>query len=452
VKYRAYLKYKPSGVEWLGDVPEHWEVKRLKYSTTINDEALPETTDQDYELSYVDISSVNAVNGIIAQEQMSFENAPSRARRIVRDGDTIVSTVRTYLRAIAPIRKPKDNLIVSTGFAVVRPRSIEPNFLSYALRESTFVETVVARSVGVSYPAVNASDVATIPIVLPSPAEQRAIADFLDRETAKLDTLVAKKQQLIEKLKEKRTALISQTVTRGLPPEAARAAGLNPHTKFKSSGVEWLGDITEAWQMTAVKRIAKLGRKTFTDGDWIEAPFITDEGVRLIQTGNVGIGRYKEQGFRYISKYTFYDLRCTEIRPNDVLICRLDGPVGRACLVPDLGLKMITSVDNAILKVSDRHDPRFIVRFMSSAAWLNWIETICRAGGGFRFRISRAMLGELKIPAPTFHEQLAIANYLDRETAKIDRMIEKVEAAIEKLQEYRTALITAAVTGKIDVR
>jgi type I restriction enzyme S subunit len=223
-------------------------VKRLKYSATINDEALAETTDPGYEFKYVDISSVDAVNGIVAEEEMIFETAPSRARRVVRDGDTVVSTVRTYLRAIAPIWNPPDNLVVSTGFAVVRPRSVEPAFLSYALRESSFVETVVARSVGVSYPAVNASEVATIPIPLPPPPEQRAIADFLDAETAKLDTLVAKKRELIEKLKEKRTALISRTVTRSLPPEAARAAGLNPHPKLKPSGIEWLGEIPEHWE------------------------------------------------------------------------------------------------------------------------------------------------------------------------------------------------------------
>lgn len=198
MKYSAYPKYKPSGVEWLGDIPAHWEVKRLKYCATINDEALAETTDPAFEFEYVDISSVDAVRGIVDSELVEFENAPSRARRIARDGDTIVSTVRTYLRAIAPVRRQKENLIVSTGFAVVRPRSVDANFLSYALRESRFVETVVAHSVGVSYPAVNPSDVATIPIALPSETEQRAIAAFLDAETAKLDKLVGSKRSLVE--------------------------------------------------------------------------------------------------------------------------------------------------------------------------------------------------------------------------------------------------------------
>ena len=120
MKLALYSKYKPSSVEWLGEVPAHWEVMRLKYFTSINDEALPETTDPGFEMSYVDISSVDQIRGIVAVEEMVFEDAPSRARRVVRDGDTIVSTVRTYLRAIAPVSNPASNTIVSTGFAVVK--------------------------------------------------------------------------------------------------------------------------------------------------------------------------------------------------------------------------------------------------------------------------------------------------------------------------------------------
>lgn len=217
-----------SGVEWLGDLPAHWEVKRLKYLATINDEALPDTTPPDHEMQYVDIGSVDSVKGVTTSEPLTFESAPSRARRIVRDGDTIVSTVRTYLRAIAAIREPAENLVVSTGFAVVRPRRMESGYLSYAARESRFVETVVARSVGVSYPAVNASEIATIPVPRPPAAEQRAIADYLDREMAKLDRLIGKVETAIERLREYRAALITAVVTgkvdvRGASGETGRA-------------------------------------------------------------------------------------------------------------------------------------------------------------------------------------------------------------------------------------
>lgn len=208
-----YPSYKPSGVECLGAVPEHWGLRRLKYQVTINDETLPETTDPEYELLYVDISSVDKTQGIIQKEQMLFENAPSRARRVVNDGDTIVSTVRAYLRAISPIIEPETNLVVSTGFAVIRPRNIDKYFLSAVIRAPYFIEEVVSRSVGVSYPAINASEIGLISIPLPPLPEQQAIAAFLDRETAKLDTLSAKITTVIERLKEYRTALISSAVT-----------------------------------------------------------------------------------------------------------------------------------------------------------------------------------------------------------------------------------------------
>ncbi|QCQ22085.1 restriction endonuclease subunit S [Desulfoglaeba alkanexedens] len=206
-------KMKDSGIEWLGEIPEYWAIRRLKYVASINDEVLPETTDPDYEFVYVDIGSVDAAKGIVATETYRFEDAPSRARRIVRDGDTIVSTVRTYLRAIAPIRDADDNLIVSTGFAVVRPRKLDPGYLSYALRSPFFVETVVSRSTGVSYPAINAPEVGDIGVTLPPLDEQKAIAAFLDRETARNDALIEKVEKSIELLREYRTALISAAVT-----------------------------------------------------------------------------------------------------------------------------------------------------------------------------------------------------------------------------------------------
>ena len=219
-----------SCVEWLGDIPAHWQVMRLKYVATVNDEALPDTTPANQQIQYVDIGSVDSVKGVTTSETLTFESAPSRARRIVRDGDTIVSTVRTYLRAIAAIREPVENLVVSTGFAVIRPRRMEPRYLSYAARESRFVETVVARSVGVSYPAVNASEIATIPVPMPPATEQRAISDYLDRETAKLDRLIEKVETAIERLREYRSALITAVVTgmvdvRGASRETGKAAG-----------------------------------------------------------------------------------------------------------------------------------------------------------------------------------------------------------------------------------
>lgn len=179
-----------SGIEWLGEIPEHWDIIRLKYCVTINDEVLSESTDSDFEFNYIDIGNVDATNGIISTEFYRFENAPTRARRIVRGGDAIISTVRTYLRAIATIPEANGHLIVSTGFAVIRPHSINPLYMSYLLKSTYVVETIVSRSTGVSYPAINASEIGNIYITKPSEVEQQVIVDYLKCEINRINSLI----------------------------------------------------------------------------------------------------------------------------------------------------------------------------------------------------------------------------------------------------------------------
>lgn len=453
MNYPAYPAYKESGVSWLGTVPEHWEVKRLKYLASINDEALPETTDPEYEFSYVDIGSVSAVEGIFKQEAMSFETAPSRARRIVKAGDSIVSTVRTYLRAIASIPEINKKLIVSTGFAVIRPRSINSKYFAYALKEKAFVESIVSRSVGVSYPAVNANEIGDISIHLPPLSEQTAIADFLDRETERIDTLIEKKRRLIGLLKEKRSALISRTVTRGLPAEAAREFGLEPHTRFKGSGIAWRGEVPEGWKVKRIKHIlqAKKGAiKTGPFGSQLQSADMLEGDIKVYNQRSV-IDRDLDLGENYITFGKFKYLSAFEVFPGDLLVTTR-GTIGRCVILPDNAQRGILHPCLMRLQLNQRLcSNRFIeifiqesdkvlsqLRIMSNATTIDVIYS--------------ESLKEVWLALPSLSEQTAIATYLDRETAKIDKLTSKVEQAIERLQEYRTALITAAVTGKIDVR
>ena len=217
-----------------------------------------------------------------------------------------------------------------------------------------------------------------------------------------------------------------------------------PYPDYKDSGVEWLGIIPENWIVTCIKRLSSNAVKSFTDGDWIESPHITDTGVRLIQTGNIGIGKYKEQGYRYISNDTFIKLRCTEVKPNDVLICRLAEPVGRACLAPSLRGKMLTSVDVSILKLSKDIDERYVVYFLTSNEYLGHLNSAGR--GGTRQRIARSDLGDTAFVLPSINEQRTIAAFLDYETARIDQLIAKQQQLIELLKEKRQAVISHAVT------
>ncbi len=435
MKYPAYPKYKKSGVEWLGDVPEHWEVKRLKYQVSINDETYPETTDPDFELVYVDISSVDAVKGIINKEPMTFDNAPSRARRIVRDGDTIISTVRTYLKAIAPIEKPENNLTASTGFAVVRPRSIDKKFLSKILIVPYFVEEIVSRSVGVSYPAINASEIGLIQVPLPPLSEQQALADFLDRETGRIDELIGKKQKLIELLKEKRTALISRIVTKGL----------NPKVKMKPSGVDWLGDVPEHWEIKRLKYILqeplKYGANEAAELDDPELP-------RFVRITDVDeSGNLRDETFRSLPEEIAKPFLLDE---GDLLFARSGATVGKTFFYRKTWGRAAYAgyLIRARLKKSIAY-PDYINFITKSSFYSQWISSILIQAT--IQNVSAEKYASYMIPFPSIQEQQAIAEFLDRETAKIDILIMKVETIIEKLKEYRTALISAAVTGKINI-
>ena len=204
---------KDSGIEWLGEIPVRWEIKKLKYLVSINDECLPETTNEGFRIRYVDISNVKNGVGILSTEELSFSSAPSRARRIVREGDVVISTVRTYLRSIAKINNPPDNLIVSTGFAVIRPRRLNSDYTGYMFYSENLIGEIVSRSKGISYPAINASEIGNIPVPIPNTKEQAAIVNFLDCKTAEIDAKIAKTQRIIELQKEYRTALISEVVT-----------------------------------------------------------------------------------------------------------------------------------------------------------------------------------------------------------------------------------------------
>lgn len=208
------VEMKESGVEWLGNIPKHWDIKKLKFSVGCNLETLTEKTDSDYEILYVDISSVSLTAGIKNKEELLFENAPSRARRVVKSGDVLVSTVRTYLKAITYVESAEDNLIASTGFAVLSPLDIlDSKFLGYWIQAEGMIGSIVANSVGVSYPAINSSVLVSLPIVDIPLEEQKAISSYLDREIEIINKQVKLVNSSIDKLKEYRSTLITQVVT-----------------------------------------------------------------------------------------------------------------------------------------------------------------------------------------------------------------------------------------------
>lgn len=193
---------------------ENWIWLRLKDIVTVNDEALTEKTEEDYLIKYIDIGNVNSYGDIAEIQEYTFKEAPSRARRIVKMGDVIISTVRTYLKAITLIESDDDNLIASTGFAVLRPKEdVLPEYLNFALRAEYFIASVIKNSYGVSYPAINSTTLSSLKIVIPkSTKEQQKLINKIKTETEIIDTAITKTEREIELIREYKEAMISEAV------------------------------------------------------------------------------------------------------------------------------------------------------------------------------------------------------------------------------------------------
>lgn len=206
---------KDSGIDWLGQIPGSWEVIPLKTLVKLNTETLNESTDPSEEIHYIEIGNVSLAAGIEGWATMRYGDAPSRARRVVREGDVLISTVRTYLRAIGRVVSiPTDGkLVASTGFAALRPVGVDSRFLELAIASDSFIGKIQANSVGVSYPGIDASKLISFKIALPPTAEQNVISNYLDAELGQISELINRSKSAIELLRERRQALITQVVT-----------------------------------------------------------------------------------------------------------------------------------------------------------------------------------------------------------------------------------------------
>ena len=439
----AYPEYRWSRLPWLDQIPSHWEIQKLKYNTSTNDDVLSENEDPLREVLYVDIGSISPSKGITSVEEMVFEDAPTRARRLVKDGDTIVSTVRTYLRAVAPVHQPSPEMVVSTGFAVIRPREIDSRYCSWVLRENRLIEHVVANSNGVSYPAINATQIGEIFVTLPPIAEQRTIAAYLDHETVRIDQLITKHELLIERLAEYRNAVITRTVTKGLPADAARDAGLDPEPCLKTSNIEWIGDIPEHWTTCRIRHqftTANGGTPNTNEEEYRDGKIIWVTPEDLGQN----VGAFIGESNRSITTLGVAN-SSAQVCPEGSIIVSTRAPIGHLAITA-----AETTTNQGCRTLVPKNDVDSTFAYYTLLASREVIQS--RGKGSTFMEISAADLKAHEFIAPPVAEQRAIAQYLDQKTARIDVLSERAATAIERLNEYRTALITAAVTGKIDVR
>lgn len=218
--------------------------------------------------------------------------------------------------------------------------------------------------------------------------------------------------------------------------------------KMKPSGIGWIKDIPESWKTSKVKFLATEPDTLFLDGDWIESDVIEETGIRYLTSGNVGAGFYKDQGSGHISEKTFRELHCLKVFPGDLMISRLNEPIGRACIVPEGEPCYVVAVDNVILRPNKEYDRKFIMYAMNTEGYAEHGNMIAR--GATMSRVSRSQLGQFWLAFPGISEQRAIADFLDSQCAKIDSVIADLEKQIETLQKYKKSLITEAVTKGLD--
>ncbi|HBQ6502217.1 TPA: restriction endonuclease subunit S [Enterobacter kobei] len=425
-QYRAYPAYKDSGVEWIGLVPEHWEVKPICRVTSVNDDVLPDSTTDDTPIRYVDISSVGYMEGIKQASDMCFADAPSRARRKASSGDVIISTVRTYLKAVAAVTDEYADCVFSTGFAVLRARHLDRSFLKWMVLNELLIQAIEAHSEGLSYPAINASALVKLKSVIPPPEEQASIAATLDRETARIDALIEKKTRFIELLKEKRQALITHAITKGLDPNA----------KMKDSGIEWIGQVPEHWKVARVKRLASLRNERRNDVS-------TDTIYIGLEDVEAGSGQYKPTNG---SSRQSEDSTVGIFYEGDVLYGKLRPYLRKAIISEMAGC---CSTEFLVLR-AEKTEPRWLQEWLLTPDVTHQIVSGCE--GAKMPRADWGHIGSIEVVYPDQPEQAKILTSLDRETARIDALISKTEQSITLLKERRAAFITAAVTGQIDLR
>lgn len=433
-KLRRYSWYRPSGIEWLGEIPEHWRQLAVKRLTIVKRGASPRPIDDpkyfddDGEYSWVRIADVTASVRYLENTTQRLSLLGKSLSVPLKPGDLFLSIAGTVGKPIIT----KIKCCIHDGFVYFPQYKENKEFLYYIFASGQPYHGLGKWGTQLN---LNTDTVGWIQIGLPPSEEQRAIAAFLDQETARIDALIAKKERQIELLQEKRTALISRAVTKGLDPDV----------KMKPSGIEWLGEIPEHWEAIPVKRqfdiqLGKMLQNNPESTADISASYIK---ALHVQWGKVDTSDLPEM---WASPE---DIKQFGVRSGDLLVCE-GGEAGRAGIVDTASNPCI--IQNALHRVRGKGgDVRYLQYVLHAVGSRGWFDVLCNKATIAHF--TREKLAELRMPLPpSLDEQCAIAAFLDRETARIDALIKKVEESIAKLREYRIALISAAVTGKIDVR
>lgn len=449
MNYPVYPEYKESGAQWLGQVPGHWEVKRIKEVSSLvgrigfRGYSTDDLVDEDE--GAVSLSPSNMVDGVLDLSKctwLSWEKYFESPEIQIQPYDVVMVKTGSTIGKTAYVETVSVQMTINPQLMIFKNVKCFSRYLFYFVSSNVIQDVVPLHNTGSTIPTMTQNGIGKLPFPYPPLPEQIAIAGFLDRKTGRIDTLVAKKRRLVSLLKEQRSALISHAVTRGLPEAAAHEFGLKPHTRFKDSGIEWLGEVPDEWDVLPLRRL-----------------------IMFVKTGNTPNGaeehHFEENGFNWFSPSDFSDAVYlgtsnrslsqdgkSEVRIFPEMTVML---VGIGATIGKVGLAIVESSCNQQINAII---PNGRLESIFATYYLKTMRDFIVKCGKFTTMpiINQDETKNLIVTVPSLSEQTAIATYLDSETSKINQLVEKVEAAIARLQEYRTALITDAVTGKIDVR
>lgn len=450
-KLKPYQKYKDSGVEWIGEVPEGWKLARISGLFRLRSGGTPSTDVNDYwdgEIPWVSAKDMKCLHITATQDHISSSAVAGSATSLVPGGTALIVSRSGILKHTLPVAIADMEVAINQDIKGFLPisNSIDSLFFAYLVQGNQLALLAQWRQLGATVESLDIDKLKIALLPLPPVGEQHFIASFLDRETARIDTLVEKNQTLIERLQEKRSALISYTVTRGLPPEAARAAGLDPKPKLKDSGVEWIGEVPDGWEVSPLGWLVRfVGGATpdtnnheFWEGD---IPWISPKDMKRQRIANA---------VDYISVDALNHYPLMMLPEKTVLIVVRGMILAHSFPVAITDVPVTINQDMKGLLTGRKILSEYLTWALVGAS-RRLVSLVDESAHGTR-KLESEVLGKFMIPLPPLEEQLAIASYLDRETAKIDALVAKVETTIERLKEYRSALITAAVTGKVDLR
>ena len=437
--YKPYPGYKDSGIAWLGEIPSNWQVKRLKHlgEAIIGLTYSPNDIVADQNEGTLVLRSSNIQSGKLSYKDNVYVNKPIPEKLRTKAGDILICA-RNGSRALigknALIDERSSGLSFGAFMSILR--SPYNDYLSKVLNSSLF-DYQSGTFLTATINQLTTGNLGSFEIPFPSEDERGGIANFLDHETAKIDTLIEEQKTLIRLLQEKRQAVISHAVTKGL----------NPDVPLKDSGVEWLGQVPEHWELTRFK---------FLCDNIIAGPFgssITKDMYK--PTGYKVYGQEQvipndfEIGDYFISEKDFSELSRYEVRAGEVLISCV-GTFGKIAVFPDDAKPGIINPRLIKATLKKGHNPHFVREFLKSTTVYKQFELLSR--GGTMGVINIAILNEILAAVPPKKEQELIAQFISEKKCKFRMLIEEAQQTVQLLQERRTALISAAVTGKIDVR